>query len=164
MLKVNGINTSSLVDGEGIRYTIFFQGCPHEPKCDGCHSPHTWNIDNYNIELSAEQIIADIKRYKRYLSGITLSGGDPLMQIREVIDLVKKIKQDRELKHMDIWMWTGYNFEEIPKSFLQYIDVVVDGKYNKDLPAAKWRGSNNQKIYRKIHESNLSNKWRCDEE
>lgn len=159
-IKVNGIKPSSLVDGEGIRYTIFFQGCPH--RCEGCHSPHTWNLNEFNMDLSPSQIILDIKRYKKYITGITLSGGDPLMQPNDLLEFLRALKADKELRELDIWMWTGYEFEEIPRQILQLIDVVIDGKFNKGLLPAKWRGSNNQKIYRKVKGTTNANHWMED--
>lgn len=145
-IRFANIEKSSLVDGEGVRYTIFTTGCIH--NCPGCHNKELQNYDYApNYERDAEFFILDIKRYLKYIDGITFSGGDPLFQIDSLTEVIKGIRADKDLKHLNIWVYTGYNFEDIPRAFLQLVDVVVDGKYIKDLPSALYRGSNNQRIF-----------------
>ena len=115
-LKIQGIIKQSSVDGEGIRYVIFCQGCPHH--CKGCHNPETWNPDKgYFIET--DDILEEIK-YDPLLDGVTFSGGEPFLQQKPLIDLAKKIKD----LGLDIWCYTGYEYEEVTTEIeeIPYID------------------------------------------
>lgn len=147
-MKIAGIVPESIVDGPGLRYAIFFQGCPH--KCKGCHNPETWDI-NDGYDMSISEILEAIDNNKALIDGITLSGGDPFMQL----DLVKFLQEFRNKfkDSLTVWAYTGYVFEKMLKSAnlaksLSYIDVLVDGpfilsKRNLDLD---FRGSSNQRI------------------
>ena len=147
-LRFAEIDRASLVDGEGIRYVIFTVGCIH--NCQGCHNKEMQNY-NYNphFERDPQYFIDDIKKQKDFIDGITLSGGDPLYQLNAVTDLLKAIRADKDLKHINIWMYTGYKFEDIPRGLLLLLDVVIDGKYDENLPSAKFRGSSNQRVFAK---------------
>ncbi len=141
-LKVSGIIKTSVVNGDGIRYCIFTQGCAH--KCPGCHSPHTWDIKKGN-RTHIIDIFSDIIKNKRFIDGVTLSGGDPVMQLPQILKLCKLLK----VYNINIWVWTGFKMSEIKKNapeILDYIDVLIDGKYFKSQapPKKKNRGSDNQ--------------------
>lgn len=143
-LKIQGIIKQSSVDGEGIRYVIFCQGCPHH--CKGCHNPETWNPDKgYFIET--DDILEEIKD-DPLLDGVTFSGGEPFLQQESLIDLAKKIKN----LGLDIWCYTGYEYEEVKDSPLiksGLIDVLVDGKFIQELRTlGGFKGSSNQRIIR----------------
>ena len=88
-MKISGIVEESIVDGPGIRFTIFTQGCSH--NCYKCHNPHTHDI-NKGSDISINELILKIGEVP-YIDGVTLSGGDPLMQIDECLQLCKKIKE-----------------------------------------------------------------------
>lgn len=148
-IKIAGIIKESIVDGPGIRMVIFTQGCKH--NCKNCHNPETHDINGgYDIEI--DEIISMINK-NPLLDGITLSGGDPLLQIEESLELAKKVKD----KKLNIILYTGYKFEDILiklkensilRELLNQIDVLIDGKYieeEKDL-LLKFRGSKNQRI------------------
>ena len=151
-MKVSGIIKTSVVNGEGIRYCVFTQGCPH--KCPGCHSPHTWDIHKGD-KTHILDIFTDIIKNKRFIDGVTLSGGDPLVQYEQILTLCKLLK----VYNINIWLWTGYNMLAIQNTFpeiLNYVDTIIDGRYEKDNPPTKkYRGSDNQTRWNKE-----GNKWK----
>ena len=142
-IRIAGVVPESIVDGEGIRYAIFMQGCLR--NCEGCQNPATHPLDGGKIVDTAE-LIDDIKK-NPLLSGITLTGGEPLLQIKPAIELAKAAKN----LGLNVWCYTGYKFEEIPpdaRELLKYVDVLVDGEFilaQRDLEL-DFRGSRNQRI------------------
>lgn len=138
-MRINGVLTSSLVNGDGIRYVIFLQGCPHH--CEGCHNPDSWDPKG-GYDISVDDLIADIKK-RHLIDGITLSGGEPFLQQDECVELLKRLP-----KHLDIWIYTGFTYYEIADTELaKMADYIVDGKFDKnDLAIGKMYGSNNQRI------------------
>ena len=94
MAKIHSIETFGTVDGPGIRFVIFMQGCPM--RCLYCHNPDTWQVGT-GKEMSVEDLVSQIKKYKNYFGdngGVTVSGGEPLMQIDFVTQLFKRLKQE----------------------------------------------------------------------
>lgn len=141
------ITKDDLLNGEGVRVTLWVSGCNHH--CKNCHNPETWN--EKVGQLFGSKVIQEIynELSKPYVSGLTLTGGDPLYSNnRETIDdLVKEVK--RRFPNKNIWLWTGYKWNEIKDlSFIKYIDVLVDGEFVQNLysPNLKWRGSSNQNV------------------
>nr|DAN37825.1 MAG TPA: anaerobic ribonucleoside-triphosphate reductase activating protein [Caudoviricetes sp.] len=148
-LRIAGIEYESIVDGPGIRNTIFTQGCNH--NCKGCHNPQTHNFDG-GFEISLSEIYDKITD-NPLVTGITLSGGDPILQYKKLIPLVQKLKEH----DYNIWMYTGYYIEDLlcrytdwdlRDFFLPYIDVIVDGPFVEDLKSLhlNYRGSSNQRF------------------
>ena len=142
-IRIAGIVPESYVDGEGIRFAIFMQGCLR--NCRGCHNPDTHALDGGKI-LDTAEIIAEIKK-NPLLTGITLSGGEPLLQIAPALELAKTAKN----LGLDVWLYTGYKIENIPSNadeLLKFVDVVVDGEYIEELRdlELEFRGSKNQRI------------------
>lgn len=136
----------SVVDGDGVRLVIFFNGCPHH--CLGCHNPLSWDLEKgQRVEVSE---LADyiVKRYSEGIySGITLSGGDPIFQDKPMLELIKILRE--KIPSLNIWCYTGYKYEHICKiELLKHLDVLVDGPFiiDRKLPKKKFRGSNNQRI------------------
>ena len=145
-LYIAGVNYESFSDGEGCRCTIFISGCLHE--CKGCHNKDAWNFE-YGIPATpslADEINKEIAK-RPFLSGLTISGGDPMWQINKVLDFVEKINVPKN----NIWLYTGFVYEDMhgftPKRFYEKINVVVDGKYVEDLRdvSLKFKGSSNQR-------------------
>lgn len=139
----------TIVDGEGIRYSIYLAGCRHH--CKGCHNKTSWNPQAGNLltQQKVDEIINEINA-NPLLDGITFSGGDPFYNPEEFLPLIKTIK---ERTNMNIWCYTGYTYEqlmdmEVCREILKLVDVLVDGKFIEDLysPYLEFRGSSNQRI------------------
>lgn len=150
MIRLSGIEKQSIVDGRGIRYVIFTQGCTH--NCPGCHNTQTHSLNGGQL-VKIDDLIAEIKdtMTNDILTGVTLSGGDPVLQSKQLIELVKPLKETG----LDIWMYTGYTFEKLmenkngyARELLEYIDVLVDGKYEEEKRTLDkpFVGSSNQRI------------------
>ena len=139
-IRIAGIEKESVVDGEGIRYAVFMQGCLR--KCKGCHNPSTHALDGGEI-MDTSEIIEDIKK-NPLMSGITLTGGEPLLQLDAAVELARETKK----LGLNVWCYTGYKFEEIPQKLLNVVDVVVDGAFVEELKdlTLNFRGSSNQRI------------------
>lgn len=153
VIRVAGIDPESIVNGSGVRYTIYVQGCSH--NCDGCHNPNTHDYDDANKEykdLSVDKIITDYSRYASLSAGITLSGGDPLYSIN--LSAVEYLMSQFKSRYPDktIWMYTGYRYEDLDDVrgdiVNDYVDVLVDGPFIKDQKSydCKFRGSSNQRL------------------
>ncbi|EGJ70264.1 anaerobic ribonucleoside-triphosphate reductase activating protein [Bacteroides coprosuis DSM 18011] len=141
--------SETIVDGDGIRYSIYFAGCPH--RCVGCHNPESRNPKAGTLltDEKLDKIIDEINN-NPLLDGITLSGGDPFFNPIEMLPIVKKLKDKTQLS---IWCYTGFLYEELLKdkhsqAILEYIDVLVDGPFiqEKYSPTLPFRGSTNQRL------------------
>ena len=142
LIRIAGLVEESFVDGEGIRYAIFMQGCRRH--CEGCHNPETHALDGGRL-LDTNEIISAIKK-NPLLDGITLTGGEPFLQIDAATALAEAAKN----LGLNVWCYTGFKFEELPpaESLLKNIDVLVDGEFIlslRDLDL-QFRGSCNQRI------------------
>lgn len=145
-MNISGVVYDSVVDGEGLRNTIFVSGCLH--RCKNCHNPQTWNF-NYGYEFTKELQDEFIIKCKEnpILDGITISGGDPIYNYRELIPFLKKYKKENPIH--TIWLYTGFKYEDIKDNeILKLIDVLVDEEYVEDLKDSTlaFRGSSNQRI------------------
>ncbi|MGR5065136.1 anaerobic ribonucleoside-triphosphate reductase-activating protein [Photobacterium sp. DNB22_13_2] len=141
-----------VINGPGTRCTLFVSGCVHQ--CRGCYNQSTWRLDAGHVysQDMEDKIIADLNDSRIKRRGLSLSGGDPLhpANVPVILKLVKRVQA--ECNGKDIWLWTGYllaELDEQQKSVLDYVDVVVDGKFEKELhdPELVWRGSSNQVIH-----------------
>lgn len=149
MLRISGAVSQTIVDGPGLRYTIYTQGCPH--RCKGCHNPQTHDFDGgYDIET--DSILGEFDA-NPILAGITLSGGEPLAQAAELLPLAEAIKQ----RGKNIVCFTGYVLEDLLvlqesdaalMALLALIDILVDGPYDEEQRSLElvFRGSRNQRI------------------
>ena len=147
-MKLSGITQESLVDGPGLRYVIFTQGCPH--RCPHCHNPETWDADA-GMEYSVRQVIRLLKRQKNTKQGVTFSGGEPFLQAAELAEIALAARQ----AGWDVVTYTGFTFEQLTedggagvKALLSATDLLIDGKYIHELRSAQlpFRGSSNQRI------------------
>lgn len=146
-IRLSGICRESSVDGEGLRYVVFTQGCKH--GCIGCHNPKTHDINGGYLE-DTDKIIEEFKLNK-ILRGITISGGEPMLQANAVLDIAKSVKKLGKT----VWVYTGYTWEQLMEmnnptivELLNTIDVLVDGKFEIDKHSDNilWRGSSNQRV------------------
>lgn len=159
--EINSNITESIVNGEGYRIVMFVQGCNH--RCKGCHNPTTWDINGgieYSISEISNHILNIYKKGKGFFSGITISGGEPLLQDKELLSLLKLLKNEEP--DLNIWIYTGFELGDIKSRFAnisKYVDVFVTGKYVEELNISKFAdtpglneykfiGSINQKILR----------------
>lgn len=147
VLRVAGIVDDSIVDGPGLRLTVFLQGCTK--NCAGCHNPQAMDI-NGGTEYTAAQIFEKIQK-NRLLDGVTFSGGEPFLQACALIPLAQKIKGTG----LALAIYTGYTFEELLQNkeedaqrLLKYADALIDGPFmlEKRSLALPFRGSANQRI------------------
>ena len=148
-MKIAAIVKDSIVDGPGLRLTVFVQGCSH--KCYQCQNPHTHDPTE-GYEVSIQAIIKML--YKNPLiDGVTLSGGEPFDQAADCADLLAKVR--RFNPNYSIWVYTGYTYEQILEKrdvawnkLLLMTDVLVDGEFIDSLKSyeLKFRGSSNQRL------------------
>jgi len=135
----------SKVNGPGLRFVLWTQGC--SKGCKNCFNPETWSFEKYK-SLTPLEIFELIKNSN--VSGVTITGGDPLEQPEELLELL--ILLDSLNLSNGIILFTGYTIDEINKDFLlrkslNYIDVLIDGRFEKDKRiSSSLRGSENQNI------------------
>lgn len=146
-ISLSGVTGDSIVDGPGLRLTIFTQGCPHH--CPGCHNPQTHD-PNGGSWGDTEDILAAAAE-NPLLDGITLSGGDPFMQPVPCLELAKGAHK----LGLNIWTYTGYTWEALweendPEkiALLKETDVLVDGPFLLAERSLELRfcGSRNQRL------------------
>ncbi len=146
-IRIAGTTPESIVDGKGMRFTVFTQGCPH--ACKGCHNPQSWSNDGGKI-VDTDELFNDFAE-NPILSGMTFSGGEPFLQPVPLIELAKKVKAIGK----DITIYTGYTFEQLEssnnteiKELLSYADILIDGKFEEDKKDLEllFRGSSNQRV------------------
>ena len=126
MGKVHSIESFGAVDGPGIRFVVFMQGCPM--RCLYCHNPDSWNI-NSGKEMSVEDLMTEIRKYKHYFGdngGVTVSGGEPLLQIDFVTQLFKVLKAENIHTCIDTSgiLFNDTNIEKFD-TLIKYTDLVL---------------------------------------
>ncbi len=147
-IRMAGVANDSIVDGEGIRFTLFVQGCPH--NCEGCHNPQTHDFNSGYID-DTDKILEQIKQ-NPLLDGVTFSGGEPFCQAEALSYLGKQLKG----LGYDIVTYTGYTFEYLLEhgnkenkwlDLLKVSDFLVDGRFELDKKRwdLRFRGSSNQR-------------------
>jgi anaerobic ribonucleoside-triphosphate reductase activating protein len=148
-MNYHNIVKDDMLNGDGLRVTLFVAGCNH--NCYNCHNPETFD-PNGGIPFdddALEEIYNELS--KDYVSGITLTGGDPLYigNRDTVTELLMNIKS--KFTDKTVWLYTGYVYEEISDlEVIKYVDVLVDGPYVDELrdTTLRWRGSSNQRVIR----------------
>ena len=141
VVYINSIKFNrSLVDGPGVRTVVFFQGC--DLHCKGCQNPSTWEMKN-GTEITTDELAIVLKK-EVVNKKVTFSGGEPLMQVDALIDIVKK------LEGFDIAVYTGYEFEEVPKELLDKITYIKTGSFKEEFKSTvkPYVGSTNQEFRR----------------
>lgn len=159
-MNYHDIKKCDMLNGDGIRVSLWVSGCEHQ--CRKCQNQQTWSIDSgVPFDNEAEKELFEALR-KDYISGITLTGGDPLH--KDNLNTIKLLlnKIHLLLPNKTVWLYTGYTLEQClndseRSSVVSMCDVVVDGEYVDELrdPTAHWVGSTNQKIWR-----NYNGDWR----
>jgi anaerobic ribonucleoside-triphosphate reductase activating protein len=148
-LRVNGIVEESVVDGPGLRFTVFTQGCPHH--CPGCHNPETHDPCGGHT-VSTEKLLAQIQE-NPLLAGVTFSGGEPFLQAAILADLGSRVRA----LDKTVVVYTGYTLEQLHgrakehdsvNALLEQADLLIDGPYVEALRDLEilHRGSANQRI------------------
>ena len=146
MLDLAGIEEESIVDGPGIRTTVFCQGCPHH--CRGCHNPETWEF-GCGTPMDEEQILS-IVRSNPLCRGVTFSGGEPFAQAEGFAKLGRLLKE----QGFEVASYSGYTFEQLlegtqaQRALLETIDVLIDGPFilSRKTLETPFRGSRNQRV------------------
>ena len=148
-LRLAGVVRESIVDGPGLRLTVFVQGCPH--RCPGCHNPETHDPNggyDGNIERILEAVDAN-----PLLAGVTLSGGEPIAQAEALLPLAHAVRD----RGKDLVLFTGYTFEQLMEmgktrpaipELLGMCRLLIDGPFllaQRDLTLT-FRGSRNQRL------------------
>ena len=146
-MRYNKIRKTDISNGPGIRVSIFMQGCTF--KCKGCFNPETHDFcggHEFNDEV-IDKVISLAK--PNHIKGLSILGGEPMhaKNIDGTLKLANKFKETYPDK--DIWVWSGFNYEDLSKNHdLSCIDVLIDGQYKMELynPTLKYRGSSNQRV------------------
>lgn len=154
--KLLGVNYESMVDGEGVRAVFFFSGCPHH--CFGCHNPDSWDFEaGQDVTEEAISHFAEELIKRPFLSGITFSGGEPLLFPKKVWNFYWSLCNYAETL-LPLWIYTGYAWEELQrkitqgdeslKALLVHVSVLVDGRFEikKADKRLLFRGSSNQRL------------------
>lgn len=146
-LRIAGVQQDSIVDGPGIRYVIFTQGCPHH--CPGCHNPQTHDPEG-GKEATVAEILSQIAE-NPLTSGVTFSGGEPFIQAEALVPIAEAVKEQGK----NLMIYTGYLYEDLQKmeragvqKLLALADILVDGPFimaERDLTLT-YRGSANQRV------------------
>ena len=148
-IRIAGVVRESIVDGPGLRFTVFCQGCPHH--CEGCHNMATHDFSGgYDCEIS--RILEAIDE-NPLLDGVTFSGGEPMCQPEAFYNLAVQVKE----RGLNIVTYTGFTYEELitmgesnigVKKLMDLTDILVDGRFvleERDL-TLPFRGSTNQRL------------------
>jgi len=148
-LRIAGTIKDSVVDGPGIRFVVFTQGCPH--RCQGCHNPKTHELDQGTV-VTTEDLLIEIAKVK-LIRGVTFSGGEPFIQAEPLAIIAERVKTFG----LNIVTYSGYTFEQLlvmadknpgVQQLLAATDILVDGLYKadeRDIGLA-FRGSRNQRL------------------
>lgn len=146
-LRIAGVVKESIVDGKGIRYTVFTQGCPHH--CKGCHNPQTWAFEGGEI-TTPETLFEDFRK-NPLLKGVTFSGGEPFCQPQPLAELARLVHSIGK----DVTVYSGWTYEQLAEQhdpavddLLAQVDVLIDGPFvleQRNLELT-FRGSENQRV------------------
>ncbi len=148
-IRIAGTVQDSIVDGPGLRYVIFTQGCPH--RCEGCHNPETHDFCGGKL-TDTDRLFEECTE-NPLTKGVTFSGGEPFCQAEALYSLAVRFKE----RGYHIMAYSGWTFEELLEKseneeyvgrLLHMLDILVDGRFelkNRSL-TLNFRGSSNQRI------------------
>ena len=164
-MRYHNITTADMMNGEGLRVVLWLSGCSHH--CYNCQNPVTWDENDGLIfdESAKEELFRELD--KDYISGLTLSGGDPLHEanLDGVLELINRFRL--LFPNKSIWIYSGYSWNQVMnpvitddfnpsrdellhkrKEIVKQCDVMVDGRYidSQRNPSKKWAGSDNQRV------------------
>ncbi len=147
-IRIAGIESESIVDGPGLRFAVYTQGCPH--NCPGCHNLQTHPFEGG--KLASAQKLLELAQASPLNKGVTLSGGEPFCQALELVEFARLARE----AGYDVWAYSGYTFEQLvgqdapagAAQLLELVDVLVDGPFVQALSSydASWKGSTNQRV------------------
>ena len=148
-MRVAGLVQDSIVDGPGFRFVVFVQGC--KQRCEGCHNPDTLDAGG-GEEIAVEELVSRM-RSNPLTDGLTISGGEPLLQAGDCTRLAAAARESG----LNVWVYTGYTFEHLLSKvdecpgigeLLKLADVLVDGAFvlAERTLSLRWRGSRNQRL------------------
>ncbi|MCL2227560.1 MAG: anaerobic ribonucleoside-triphosphate reductase activating protein [Oscillospiraceae bacterium] len=148
-MKIAGLIQDSIVDGPGLRFAVFVQGCGL--SCEGCHNPDALDVDG-GMEMGVDEVVAEMLS-NPLTDGLSLSGGEPFMQAADCANIAAVAQANGK----NVWVYSGYRFEELlgratadssVKDLLEATDVLVDGRFilSERTLSMKWRGSKNQRF------------------
>jgi anaerobic ribonucleoside-triphosphate reductase activating protein len=148
-IRLAAIVPESFVDGTGIRFSIYVQGCPH--RCKGCHNPQTHDF-NGGTDHSIDSLIAQIKS-NPLLDGVTFSGGEPFCHAAKLVKIARAVKA----MGLTVWCYSGYTLAELQgfsstdsaiRELLSVSDILIDGRFVEEERdyRLKFRGSGNQRM------------------
>lgn len=148
-LRISGLVEDSIVDGPGLRLTVFTQGCPH--KCAGCHNPETHDPNGGRLVHVGEVFHVFLRN--PLLKGVTFSGGEPFLQAGALCELGRKVRAIEK----DLVCYTGFEYEQLMlmgqtnpaiAELLELTDLLIDGPYVEGLRdlGLLFRGSSNQRL------------------
>ena len=141
------IRTEDIANGPGFRVSIYVQGCNNH--CPGCFNPETWDFEGgREFTDKVKSKFLELGKSKK-IAGFSILGGEPLQQGKDMLDLVKEIKETYPDK--TIWMWTGCVYEELTPEqldIIKYVDVLIDGRFDMEhrTPRSRYKGSFNQRV------------------
>ena len=147
-MKYNLIRKMDISNGPGVRVSVFMQGCGFH--CKNCFNKETWDFEagkDFNQDTIDE--VLNLGK-EDYIKGLSILGGEPMhpKNIEGTTKLAKAFKE--KYPNKNLWVWSGFKFDEDlkDKEVLNYVDVLVDGRYEEDLHdlTLKWRGSSNQRV------------------
>lgn len=148
-IRIAGTVQDSIVDGPGLRYVVFTQGCPHH--CEGCHNPETHDFSGGKL-TDTDVLFAECTE-NPLTKGVTFSGGEPFCQAEALYELGSRLKQ----RGLHLMAYSGWTFEELQKKaqtevfvakLLSILDILVDGRFvlSQRSLMLTWRGSTNQRV------------------
>ena len=146
-VRYNSIKDFDIQQGDGVNVSLWFQGCEH--KCEGCFSPHTWDFNKGELfTQDTIDYIINLLTKDKINKNLSILGGETLSANK--LDMLQSLLEQvrATVPNIKIFLWTGYLWEDVKSlPLVKYLDVIVDGKYNKsEHNPTRYKGSNNQRV------------------